>query len=167
MTDTMEYPVIDPAQFRRVLGCHATGVGVITALADSGEPVGMAVTSFTSVSLDPPLVAFCPDRKSSTWSRIEQAGLFCVNLLADDQEAVCRSFGARGEDKFAASRWHVTGNGVPVIEGALVTIECEIHAVLEGGDHFIVLGRVLALDASEDRGPLLFFRSGYAQIARD
>lgn len=156
---------IDPAHFRHVLGHHATGVAAITAVTPEGEPVGMAVTSFTSVSLDPPLVAFCPDKGSSTWPRIERAGRFCVNLLARDQEGICRSFAARGADKFAGVDFAVSGNGVPVLAGALASIECTIHEVVEAGDHWIVLGRVLALEASAGREPLLFFRSAYAEIA--
>lgn len=163
----LDQPAIDPAHFRRVLGCHATGVAAITAMGADGAPVGMAVTSFSSISLDPPLVAFCPDKTSSTWPQIAAAGRFAVNLLAADQEAVCRSLASRGGDKFAGVPHWVSGTGVPVIEGAVATIECAVHAVLEGGDHWIVLGRVLALDASEQAEPLLFFRSGYARVARN
>jgi flavin reductase (DIM6/NTAB) family NADH-FMN oxidoreductase RutF len=161
----MDHSAIDPAHFRRVLGCHATGIGVVTARTEEDEPVGMAVTSFTSVSLDPPLVAFCPDRKSTTWPQIERAGRFCVNLLAEEQGGACRSFGSTGGDKFAGIDWRVSQNGVPVIEGALASIECEVHSVLEAGDHFIVLGRVLAMESSDERAPLLFFRSGFSKVA--
>jgi len=162
--DARTHPAIDPSEYRRVLGHHCTGVAVITAVASNGEPVGMAVTSFTSVSLDPPLVAFCPDKGSSTWPRIEAAGRFCVNLLAADQEGVCRSFASRGGDKFAGVAHAVSSHGIPVLEGTLATIECEVHSVVEAGDHWIVLGHVLALQASAERHPLLFFRSGYASV---
>lgn len=161
----MNNPTIDPALFRSVLGHYATGIAVITAMSDGNEPVGMAVTSFTSVSLDPMLVAFCPDKGSTTWPRIEKTGHFCVNLLAHDQEAVCRAFASRGGDKFAGVDYRVSEHGVPVLDGALASIECEIHSVVEGGDHWIVLGRVLSLEASAERDPLLFFRSAYAQLA--
>lgn len=134
-------------------------------MSEENEPVGMAVTSFTSVSLDPPLVAFCPDKASSTWPRIEKAGRFCVNLLAHDQEGHCRSFAARGADKFAGIDFALSEHGVPVLAGALATIECDIHSVVEAGDHWIVLGRVLALEANAERRPLLFFRSGYSRLA--
>lgn len=157
---------IDPLLFRRVLGCHATGVAVITAVAVDGQSVGMAVTSFTSISLDPPLVAFCPDKRSSTWPKIEKAGRFCVNLLAEEQEAVCRAFATPTPDKFADIDYSITANGVPLIHNALASIECEVHSVLEGGDHWIVLGRVLALEASAEGNPLLYFRSAYSQVHR-
>lgn len=161
---TNEPDQIDPLLFRQVLGCHATGVAVITAVAADGQPVGMAVTSFTSISLNPPLVAFCPDKRSSTWPRIELAGRFCVNLLAQEQEIVCRTFATPGADKFANLDYHVSPHGVPVIANALATIECDVHSVLEGGDHWIVLGRVRAMQASADGRPLLFFRSAYSQV---
>jgi 3-hydroxy-9,10-secoandrosta-1,3,5(10)-triene-9,17-dione monooxygenase reductase component len=160
----MIHPAIDPDEYRRVLGHHCTGVAVITAMDPAGEPVGMAVSSFTSVSLDPPLVAFCPDKGSSTWPRIEKAGRFCVNLLADDQEGVCRAFASRSADKFAGVAHTVPEDGIPVLAGALATIACDVHSVIEAGDHWIVLGRVLSLDASAERHPLLFFRSAYARL---
>lgn len=163
----MNGSTIDPALFRRVLGCHATGVAAITALTVGEGPVGMAVTSFTSVSLDPPLVAFCPDRKSSTWPKIAAAGRFAVNLLAEDQGEACRAFASRGAEKFAGIGWRKSAHGLPVLDGALASIECAVEQVIEAGDHFIVLGRVLAMAADETAGPLLFFRSAYAQVARD
>lgn len=162
-----DHPQIDQAHFRKVLGHYATGIGVVTAIGEGDELLGMAVTSFVSVSLDPPLVAFCPDKGSSTWPKIERAGHFCVNLLAHDQEAACRSFATRGADKFAGIQHSVSLHGLPVIDGALASIECDIHKVIEAGDHYLVLGRVLALEADEDRDPLLFFRSRYARLAGD
>jgi flavin reductase (DIM6/NTAB) family NADH-FMN oxidoreductase RutF len=164
MTEVLVHPPIDGNLFRRVLGHHATGVAVITAAGEEDQCVGMAVTSFTSVSLDPPLVAFCPDKRSSTWQHIAAAGRFCVNLLAEDQEPVCRAFASRGGDKFAGIGHAISPNGVPVIDGALATIECAVHDVLEGGDHYIVLGRVLDLDADTNAKPLLFFQSCYARL---
>ncbi|KHK92922.1 flavin reductase family protein [Novosphingobium malaysiense] len=161
----MDTAAIDPALYRRVLGHYATGIAVVTALGEGEEPVGMAVTSFTSVSLDPMLVAFCPDKGSSTWPKIEQAGRFCVNLLSHDQEAVCRAFATRGGDKFAGVDYRISEHGLPVLEGVLASIECQIHSVVEAGDHWIVLGRVLTLEADAERDPLLFFRSAYAQLA--
>src|SRR6516225_491463 len=97
---------IAPRQFRDVLGHFPTGVAVITSVGDSGQPIGMAVGSFTSVSLDPPLVAFLPDRGSSTFPVIREAGRFCVNILAGGQEAVSRTFATRGADRFGSVAWH-------------------------------------------------------------
>lgn len=157
----MATPSIDPADFRRVLGHYAAGVCVITTGSDIETLAGMAVSSFTSVSLDPPLVAFFPDRKSSTWPRIEAAGRFCVNMLAADQQELCCRFASRGGDKFAGLELVASPAGTPILPDVLGTIECAIESVTEAGDHFIVLGRVLSLQADPSRKPLIFFQGGY------
>ncbi|MGH9184344.1 MAG: flavin reductase family protein [Acidimicrobiales bacterium] len=153
----------DEARFRHVLGHFASGVTVITAL-DDGAPVGLAVGSFTSLSLDPPLVLFCPGKTSTSWPRIEATGTFCVNVLAEDQEVVCRTFAAKGEDKFATIGWRpAPATGAPVIDGVLAWIDCQIERVDEGGDHWVVIGRVRDLGVEREHGPLVFFRGGYGQ----
>ena len=96
---------MDPGRFRHVLGHFPTGVVVVTAMHEESGPVGMAVGSFTSVSLDPPLVAFLPDRGSTSFPKIRAAGSFCINVLADDQEHVCRTFAARGGNKYGQAAW--------------------------------------------------------------
>lgn len=159
-----EQPVpFDSAQFRQVLGHFPTGVTVVTAAPSSG-PVGLAVGSFASVSLDPPLVAFFPDRTSSSWPQIEATGSFCVNILAEDQEAVCRRFASKGDDKFAGLGWRPAGSGSPLLDGVLAWIDCDIESVTEAGDHYCVMGRVRDLDVGRDGGPLLFFRGGYGRF---
>lgn len=156
---------IDSHTFRSVLGHFPTGVAAITAVGADGAPVGMAVGSFTSVSLDPPLVAFLPDRGSTTFPRIRQAGSFCVNVLAGDQESVCRSFAAKGSDKYAGISWRPAGSGAPMIDGAVAWIDCDIDTIHDAGDHFIVVGRVRELKAETDRRPLLFFQGGYGRFS--
>src|ERR1700704_4437262 len=99
---------IDARHFRNVLGNYPTGVVVITAIDQAGAPAGMAVGSFTSVSLDPPLVAFLPDKSSTSFPKIRTAASFCVTVLAADQEDVCRAFATRGGDKFAGVKWSAT-----------------------------------------------------------
>jgi len=160
-----EVPTIDSATFRRVLGHYPTGVCVITAMTDEG-PRGLVVGSFTSVSLDPPLVAFFPDKRSSSWPQIEGAGRFCVNVLARDQYELCQRFSARGGDKFAGLAHGLSSNGSPILDGVLAWIDCELHAVHEAGDHYIALGRVLELDAVRIDGPLLFFQGSYGEFAQ-
>jgi flavin reductase (DIM6/NTAB) family NADH-FMN oxidoreductase RutF len=156
---------IDSGWFRQVLGRYPTGVCVVTALGADGGNVGMAVGSFTSVSLDPPLVAFLPDRSSSTWPRIAEVGRFCVNVLAADQEPVCRLFAAKDVDRFAGLEWRAaTGSGAPIIDGVVAWIDCELDAVHEAGDHYIVVGRVLELDLENQVLPLLFFQGGYGRF---
>jgi flavin reductase (DIM6/NTAB) family NADH-FMN oxidoreductase RutF len=150
----------DQAWFREVLGCYPTGVTAITATLD-GKPVGMAVGSFTSLSLDPPLVLFCPAKTSTTWPAIEQAGAFCVNVLSEHQEQVCRAMAAKAPDKFGDVAWRPGQTGSPVLEGAAAWIECVLERVVDGGDHWIVLGRVLELGREEGRSPLVFLGGGY------
>ncbi|PBC35367.1 hypothetical protein CJ179_48075 [Rhodococcus sp. ACS1] len=154
---------IDPGTFRNVLGHFPTGVVVITAI-DDGEPVGMAVGSFTSVSLDPPLVAFLPTKSSTSFPRIRSAGRFTVNVIgAADQELV-RNFAISRADKFAGVEWTLSGGGSPILDRAVAWIDCDIETVDEAGDHFIVVGRVLDLAIGTGEGPLLFFRGGYGRF---
>ena len=156
---------IDPAAFRQVLGSYPTGVCAITALGADGKPVGMVVGTFTSVSLEPPLVGFLPGRNSSTWPQIETAGRFCVNVLGSDQQAVCRQVAGKGADKFAGLDIVVSNHGLPVIAGAIARIECTIHSVTEAGDHWFVLGNVLHMEVSRDEDPMLFHRGRYGGFA--
>ncbi|HEY2207524.1 MAG TPA: flavin reductase [Pseudonocardia sp.] len=155
---------IDGQRFRQVLGNYPTGVTVITAIAEDGSPAGMAVGSFTSVSLDPPLVAFLPDKSSTSFPKIRTAERFCVNVLAADQEDVCRAFATRGGDKFAGVRWTPTASGAPRIDGVAAWIECEFESIQEAGDHYLVLGRVRELDSGGERLPLVFFQGGYGKF---
>ncbi|MGW1032346.1 flavin reductase family protein [Streptomyces antibioticus] len=154
---------VDRAEFRRVLGAFASGVTVITAPAGDGEPgpAGFACQSFSSLSLDPPLVAFMVGRTSTTWPRIARAGVFCVNVLGADQAALCRAFAVSGADKFAGVRHDPAPvSGAPRLTGALAWIDCAIHAVHTGGDHLIVVGRVTALGTTAGEEPPLLFHRG-------
>jgi flavin reductase (DIM6/NTAB) family NADH-FMN oxidoreductase RutF len=157
--------VIEAAEFRQVLGYYPTGVSAITAMGADGQPIGMVVGTFSSVSLDPPLVGFLPDKNSSTWPRLEAAGRFCVNVLASDQLDVCRQLAGKGPDKFAEVEYTVSDHNLPVIAGALATIECALHSVTDAGDHYFVLGRVLRLEAVREADPMLFFRGRYGGFA--
>lgn len=154
----------DAAEFRRVMGQFATGVTIITAM-DDGEPVGVAANSFTSVSLDPPLVLFCVARTSSTWPRIERARKFVVNILGEHQEELCKLFATKGVDRFAQVEWHKSVGGSPVLHDTLAYVDCEFWAEYDGGDHIIVVGRVIDLGVERDAGPLIFFRGQYGRIA--
>lgn len=159
---------VDQGEFRRVLGNFATGVTVVTAPAADGEdsPAGFACQSFSSLSLDPPLVAFMVARTSTTWPRIARAGVFCVNVLGAHQGELCRGFAVSGVDKFAGVAYDTApASGSPRLDGALAWIDCAIHAVHTGGDHLIVVGRVEALGATGgDDAPLLFHRGKFGQF---
>ena len=157
-------PPFDSAKFRQVLGHFPTGVTVITAAPETG-PVGMAVGSFCSVSLDPPLVAFFPSHASSSWPGIQAAGSFCVNILAEDQEDVSRRFASKDDDKFHGLGWKPAPSGAPLLDGVLAWIDCDVESVTDAGDHVCVMGRVRDLDVGHDGAPLLFFRGGYGRFA--
>lgn len=156
---------IEAATFRQVLGYYPTGVSAITAMSDEGAPLGLVVGTFSSVSLDPPLVGFLPDKTSSTWPKIQAAGRFCVNVLASDQGDVCRQLAGKGPDKFAEVPYTVSDHNLPMVTGALATIECELYSVTDAGDHFFVLGHVLRLEAVREADPMLFFRGRYGGFA--
>ena len=164
---------IDSSEFRRVLGHFPTGVTVVTAPTEQG-PVGMAIGSFASVSLDPPLVMFCPGKESATWAKMSGTDRFCVNVLGDDQADVCGVFAGKADDKFAGIEWSTRVTGSPVLGGSIAWIDCELHVVHDGGDHDIVVGLVKGLstengpgdDPENARGPLLFFRGSYGRFER-
>jgi flavin reductase (DIM6/NTAB) family NADH-FMN oxidoreductase RutF len=155
---------IETATFRAVLSNFPTGVCAITTMRD-GQPAGMAVGSFTSVSLQPPLVAFLADSSSSTLASVLHAGRFCVNVLGNQQEAVCRALARKGEDKFRDLGWNLSSTGSVRIRGAIAWIECVVQDVFDAGDHRIVVGAVEALDHGDSGLPLLFFRGGYGKFA--
>ncbi|WP_421848060.1 flavin reductase family protein [Novosphingobium sp.] len=157
--------MIDSRLFRDVLGAYPTGVCVVTALAEDGERYGLVVGSFTSISLDPPLVGFFPDKRSGTWPRIEATGRFCVNVLGSDQLSLCRRFAARSQDKFAELAHGQSPAGLPVLDNAIAWIDCTIERVTEVGDHWLVVGAVEALGKKGEGNPLLFFRGQYHDLA--
>jgi flavin reductase (DIM6/NTAB) family NADH-FMN oxidoreductase RutF/DNA-binding IclR family transcriptional regulator len=155
----------DGQKFRQVLGHFPTGVAVVTGIDAEGKPAGMAVGSFTSVSLDPPLVAFMPDKSSSSWPKFRDSGAFCVNILGAEQESVCRAFAMKGGDKFAELAWHSASSGSPILDGALAWIDCDIDVIHEAGDHYIVIGLVRELDIGTPALPLVFFQGGYGRFS--
>ncbi|WP_373320376.1 3-hydroxy-9,10-secoandrosta-1,3,5(10)-triene-9,17-dione monooxygenase reductase subunit [Virgisporangium aurantiacum] len=156
--------VVDPLRFRRVFGHFCTGVTVVTTL-DAGAPAGFACQAFAALSLDPPLVLFCPGSGSATGRSVERAGHFCVNVLAEDQRDVSRTFGTRGGDKFAGVAWTPCPSGAPVLDGVLAWADCRVEAVHEAGDHRVVIGLVTELGPVRDARPLLFYKGRYTGTA--
>ena len=152
----------DTGRFREVMGHFATGVTIITAMEDDG-PVGFTCQAFASLSLDPPLVALAPGKSSTSWPRIAQAGAFCVNILAEEQEALCRDFAVSGGDKFAGVGWRIGGNGAPVLDGVLAWLECGLVATHDAGDHELVIGSVHDMGVTRGR-PLVFYRGGFGRF---
>jgi len=149
-------------RFRDVLGRFASGVTVVTSTS-GGQPVGMTCQSFSSVSLDPPLVLFVPAKTSRAWPLIQRSGTFCVNFLGVDQAEVSNTMASRGVDKFADVKWQPSeATGSPMLDGILGYVDCTIHSVHEAGDHYVVIGRVLDLGLTDAPGePLLFFAGAY------
>lgn len=165
--DTIEGAPFTKRQLRDALGQFCTGITVITGELE-GEPVGFACQSFCALSLEPPLVLFSPMKTSGSWPKIEASGNFAVNILSEDQEHVSSTFGRRGADKFAEIDWKPSALGSPVLDGVMAWFDCSIEKVLDGGDHWIVLGRVHELGPIDksDR-PLLFYRGAYLGIEED
>ena len=155
---------IDSGVFRNVLGHFPTGVTAVTAV-NNGKPIGMAIGSFTSVSLEPPLVACLPGKESGSWKEIREAGSFCVNVMGQDQMEVCGVMASRAEDKFADVEWSPAGSGSPIISGSIAYIDCDIEMIHDGGDHDIVIGRVLKLEVMDSKSPLVFFQGNYGTFS--
>ena len=157
---------VDSRDFRKALGCFATGVTVVTTLNEQNAPVGVTVNAFTSVSLDPPLVAFCLGRNSALFDVFLQAEHFVINILAADQQGVSNHFASRQyQTDWSEIKQAATACGVPALAGAVAHIECRRENVLDGGDHAILLGRVGGLYVSDEEKPLLYFRGRYGEIA--
>lgn len=161
----MNTMAFDPRRFREALGHYPTGVVVVTAAPLDEQPVGMVIGSFTSVSLDPPLVAFLPTKTSGAFARMRTAQHFCVNVLGADQEDLCRDVATGGPDKFTDVAWYPSPHGAPILPDVVAWIECEFAETIEAGDHYIVLGAVTAMDTPRPSLPLLFFQGGYGRFS--
>ncbi|WP_425826821.1 3-hydroxy-9,10-secoandrosta-1,3,5(10)-triene-9,17-dione monooxygenase reductase subunit [Streptomyces fractus] len=158
-----EDTAIDGRRFRDVMGHFCTGVVIVAASGEDG-PAGFACQSFSALSLDPPLVLFCPARTSRTWPVIERAGRFTVNVLAESQRPVSEVFGRSGPDKFTGTDWARTPHGTPLLNRAAAWAECSVRQVHAAGDHYIVVGRVTDLGTHGDQRPLLFHRGTYTGV---
>ncbi|HEX3791374.1 MAG TPA: flavin reductase family protein [Pseudonocardiaceae bacterium] len=155
----------EPRLLRSVLGHYPTGVVLVTAPGPAPAPA-MVVGTFTSVSLDPPLVGFLPARTSTSWPRIRAAGRFCVNVLAADQHQVCLDFVARADHRWDRVVRHAP-SGAPVLADALAWIDCDLAGEVEAGDHSFVTGLVRCVCMQRAEPPLLFLRGGYARPAAE
>lgn len=156
---------VDAASFRYVMGHYPTGVVVVTAMVD-GAPVGMVLGTFSSVSLDPPLVSFMPTRTSNTWAVLDRATEYVINVLAHDQQEVCLAMARRDPDKFDKVAWSPSPvNGAPVLEGAVSVVVCTPDQKIDAGDHLIVLCAVQHVEVRRQANPLLFFQGGYGSFS--
>jgi flavin reductase (DIM6/NTAB) family NADH-FMN oxidoreductase RutF len=156
----------DSRTFRAVLGCFATGITIITTVDKAGTPVGFTANSFTSLSLDPPLVLFCLDRKIASFDAFHSNRHFAINVLRHDQEDLSRRFATSQTDKFNGLEFETWATGCPILKGCLAAFECDIQQVIEAGDHVIIIGEVNKIRHDADGGrPLLYYRGKYSQIA--
>ncbi|MEZ5560316.1 MAG: flavin reductase family protein [Pseudomonadales bacterium] len=154
----------DARAFRSAMGQFCTGVVIATGCLE-GQPAGFAAQSFTSLSLEPPLVALAPAKTSTSWPKLRDSGSFCINVLAAHQKGICDVFAQTGIDKFTEFAWHPGVTGSPVLEGVIAYVDCDLEAEHDAGDHTIAVGRVRDLQIlNADSPPLLFFRGGYGQF---
>jgi flavin reductase (DIM6/NTAB) family NADH-FMN oxidoreductase RutF len=156
-------PAPNPRTFRDALGRFATGVAFVTAAPD-GQPAGLIVNSLTSVSLEPPLIAFCPARSSLTWTRMRRTGRFAVSVLGRQHERFARRAAPAGADRFAGLEWERGRGGAPLLADALAWFQCEIVAEHPTGDHWVVVGRVDDLHISPIDEPLVFFAGAFGAL---
>jgi len=161
--DYSERMPLEPAELRRIMGSFATGVTVITTRDQSGRPYGLTANAVTSLSLEPPLLLICVDRKAETFPHFFDSKIFVLNILREDQEDVSRRFAKTGGEKFAGVGYRIGHLDTPVLDGTLGHVECRIIETLEGGDHVIHIGEVQHAEAGEGR-PLLFFRGKYHKL---
>lgn len=160
---------MDQRQLRDVFGCFATGVTIVTARRPDGTPVGLTANSFSSVSLDPPLILFNLDRGANCAEAFTLGAPFTVNVLRDSQQVESNHFASKVDDKFAHSdiAWQEGENGCPSLLDALAHLECSCDSLHDGGDHWIIIGRVSRASGSPDGSPLLFYRGRYAELTDD
>jgi flavin reductase (DIM6/NTAB) family NADH-FMN oxidoreductase RutF len=154
----------DARTLRDALGCFATGVTIVTTIAEDGAPVGLTANSFTSLSLDPPLLLVCIANSSTNAEILRKADHFAVNVLQIGQQPTSNRFAGKGEDRFANTPWSPGETGVPMLTGSLSAFECARESVHEGGDHFILVGRVIKAAFEPRRDPLLYFRGKYRRL---
>ena len=154
----------DPRTLRDALGCFATGVTVVTTLDEAGQPVGLTANSFSSVSLDPPLILFCLARSSTNVERFRQAEHFAINVLHIGQQPTSGVFARSQADRFQDVAWETWDTGAPILSGALASFECGTEQIVEAGDHLVIIGRVRRARFEPRRDPLLYFRGKYRRL---
>jgi flavin reductase (DIM6/NTAB) family NADH-FMN oxidoreductase RutF len=154
---------VDPAHFRELMGRFATGVTVLTVNSPGDRPLGMTASSLASVSLVPPLVSVCIDHEAELHDTILDSPVFVVNILESRQESLSRRFADPHEDRFDGVGYHRSPEGLVLLDGALAHIQCDRFASYPGGDHTIIIGRVIGGSAGEGR-PLLYYRGGYGSL---
>lgn len=154
----------DARTLRDAMGCFATGITIVTALAPDGTPIGLTANSFTSVSLDPPLLLVSISNTAGSALALQQVSHFAINVLQIGQQQASNRFAGKGEDRFATTHWRAGETGVPLLDGSLGSFECKRYAIHEGGDHFVLFGEVVRAQYEPRRDPLLYFRGKYRRL---
>ena len=157
----------DSRTLRDALGCFATGVTVVTCLDPDGTPVGLTANSFTSLSLEPPLLLVCVAKRAASAKALSKADHFAVNVLQTEQQPASITFSTRVEDRFGTTEWSEGEHGAPILLDSLSVFECRHHAIYEGGDHFILVGEVRKATFEPSLDPLLYFRGSYRRLHFD
>ncbi len=149
--------------FKQIMGSYPTGVTIVTTTDANGNPYGLTVNSFASVSLDPLLLLWCIDRRSSALEAFEQSANFAVHVLADDQKEICWAFAGKEPDRFSKTNWTLSENKLPILSGSLGVLECKKVQQIDAGDHIILIGQVIQVEKLE-KEPLLYFRRNVGAI---
>ena len=156
-------PPIDPRRLRDAFGCFTTGVTIVTGRARDGTRVGLTANSFTSLSLDPPLLLFCPAVTASALPVLRDTARFAINVLHLDAQELAQRFTRRDIDRFAEGDWE-DWDGLPVLADAMASFTCDLHADYDGGDHAIIVGRVRQLRFTAEHSPLLYLQGRYRRV---
>lgn len=155
---------LDPIDLRNAFGQFATGVTVITAEDSNGRPFGMTVNSFSSLSLDPPMLLWSIQNNSDCFSVFDNVGQFGVNILSQDQQGLSGRFARKGEHEMTTEELQAGENGCPLLKGAMTQFECTLDAQYPGGDHTILVGRIDAIQSDAEQTPLVFFGGAYREL---
>lgn len=161
----VEFPIIDTRELRNTFGMFATGVTAITALGENDQLVGITANSFSSLSLDPALILWSLVLTSPNVSAFAEGKYFNVNILSQSQEELAMQMAKRSEDKFSGVQYHMSPTGVPLLEDALATLQCQVEFTRVAGDHLLIVGRVLDFDRVDEGEPLVFYRGGFKQLS--
>lgn len=156
----------DKDLFKQIMGSYPTGVTIVTTTDHEGKPFGLTVNSFASVSLDPLLVLWCIDRKSTSLEAFQQSKGFAVHVLSEDQKELCWAFAGKDPDRFSTVTWSISDNNLPILSGSLGVLECKTVQQIEAGDHIIFIGEILHIE-KEDKEPMLYFRRKVGMIPTD
>ena len=162
----MQQQPFDQSDFRQGLGLFPTGVTIVTTQPESGEPIGMTVSSFNTVSMNPPLVLWSIDRSSLSLEAFSKCEQFAINVLSKEQQELSNRFASKGADKFANTPFTKGVGNSPLLKGCIAQLECKTWQTYDGGDHIIIVGEVITYRYDKSREPLVFYAGNYAELSK-